>query len=306
MKIAIIGAGALGSLFGGLLSKQNHEVWLYNPSNRDHIYAIRDEGLKIQSSSDEFIVRPHAVCEIDEIPNPVDLVGIFVKAYDTDAAMQAAKPILKESTWTLSLQNGMGPEEAIGKYVLPQNVLRGTTAQGAALIKPGSILWGGRGPTKLGILEPSVSDHSDELSKLCQLFGAADWETSVEGHIEPLLWEKLLVNAAINPLTAIFGVRNGMLIKDKGIRGLFHSVIAEALPVVREKNVNVSLGEAIELVEEVCSATAENISSMLQDVRRKKRTEIDYINGVIVRLAEDLGIETPLNSMLTRLLMQSR
>lgn len=306
MKIAIIGAGALGSLFGALLAKKNHEVWLYNPSNRDHIYAIRENGLRIESPEGDLVVRPNAVCEIDEIPNPVDLVGIFVKAYNTEIAMQAAEPILKENTWTLSLQNGMGPEKIMSKYVALESIVRGTTAQGATLVEPGSILWGGRGPTKLGLINGETAESKANLSRLCRLLNESDWETTIEGRIEPLLWEKLLINAAINPVTAIFGVKNGMLIKDQGIRSFIHSVIAEALPVVQEQRVNVTLSEAIELVEEVCLATADNISSMLQDVRRRKRTEIDYINGVIVRLARDLGIETPLNLMLTRLLMHSR
>jgi 2-dehydropantoate 2-reductase len=293
MKIAIIGAGALGSLFGGLLSKRG-EVWLYNPSFVEHVTQIKAKGLILEGKEKQRIwVR--ATPFIKEIEGPMDLVGIFVKAYATEGAIKDALPLIGERTWVLSLQNGLGSEEIIAKYVDKSQILRGVTSQGATLVKPGRVRWAGSGPTKIGRLKGEPS----EAKPLIEALKKAGIETCyVKEGLEKVLWEKLIVNAAINPLTAIFECRNGKLIKESSLRSLMAEVIKEGVLVAQRKGLKLNQEEMIAEAEDVCRKTAENISSMLQDIKRERRTEIDYINGAIVREGKGVSVETPLNRLL--------
>jgi 2-dehydropantoate 2-reductase len=302
MRIVIVGAGALGSLFGGLLARAGQDVRLYNPSNVEHIRAIQASGLSIETPEGERLrIQIPAAERIGEIPTPVDLVGVFVKAHRTEEALQQARPLISRETWLLSLQNGIGVEEILKGYAPRGRVLRGVTTQGAALIEPGVVSWAGRGPTLLGPLTPTDSTARREIDMIIRALCAAGLEAQDEPDIEKALWEKLLVNAAINPLTALFDVPNGQLVADHTLREILHDVVRETLPVAAEHGVQLSLEEAIERVEGVCRATARNISSMLQDVRRGRPTEIDFINGAVVREGRRLGIPTPLSRLLWEL-----
>ena len=299
MRIAIVGAGALGSLVGGLLARAGHDVWLYNPSNVEHVRAIRSRGLCIEPPEGEvFSVHIEATGNAEEIPRSPDLVGVFVKAYRTEEALRRVAPLLSEDTWLLSLQNGLGFEDVLVQYA-PGRVLRGITAQGATLLEPGRVRWAGRGPTRIGPWGyPSSPEPSQRAQEVVQAFDEAGLEASYEPSIKRALWEKLLVNAAINPLTALLDVPNGALVEDPTLREVLRDLVREALPVVRSHGVDLSEEEAVRRVEEVCRATASNLSSMLQDVRRGRPTEIEFITGALVREGERLGVATPLHRLL--------
>lgn len=300
MNIVILGAGALGSLFGGLLTRAGHDVWLYNPSDVEHVRAIQTSGLRIETPEGETLhIQIPATDRIEEIPVPVDLVGVFVKAYRTEHALRDAQPLLRDAPWVLSLQNGVGVEEILEKYAPRGRVLRGVTAQGATLLKPGVVRWAGRGPTYLGTLADEVAPK--RIHQISQAFAEAGIQTHYEAKIERRIWEKLLVNAAINPLTALFDVPNGALVEETALRALLRDVVREVLPVAAAHDVKFTPEEAMRRVEEVCRATAQNISSMLQDVRRGKPSEIDFINGAVAQEGRRLGIPTPLNRLLWEL-----
>ncbi len=299
MKIAIIGAGALGSLFGGLLAQSGHDVWLYNPRLKEHIDKIRKEGLCIEQNGEEKRIAVKATCDIAEIKE-AELVGIFVKAYDTEEAVKGALSIVGPKTLVLSVQNGLGNLDIMARYVHKNRLLGGTTAQGATLLGPGQIKWAGRGPTRIGLLEPSPK----VASSIIDMLNEAGIETFWEDDIERAVWQKLLINAGINALTALFGVKNGALISDKSLNEIMRAVLQEAVTVAKKRGFHFASDEIIRRTEEVCHKTAENLSSMLQDVQRGKQTEIDYINGAIVKEAEQLGIPTPLNRLLTLLVKQ--
>ncbi len=303
MKILIVGAGALGSLFGGLLARGGATVQLYNPSNIEHIRAIQKDGLQIERTTGERLhVQLQAACRVPEIAE-ADVVGIFVKAPQTAAALEQIAAVLSARTWILSLQNGVGMESAILRYISPERFLRGVTAQGATLLGPGCVRWAGVGPTRLGRWQ---GPHISEIDEIIGLLARANLETQFVTDIEIALWEKLLVNCAINPLTALFDVPNGAIVNDARLREIAQAVAREALPIARAHGVLLSEPELIERIETVACKTAENISSMLQDVRRGRATEIEYINGALVREGRRLGIATPLNLLLTRLVAGGR
>ncbi|MCS6937067.1 MAG: 2-dehydropantoate 2-reductase [Candidatus Bipolaricaulota bacterium] len=298
MKILIVGAGALGSLVGGLLARAGATVQLYNPSQREHINAVRQAGLQIECLGGETLcIRLQATADPHEILQDPEIVGIFVKAHQTAIAISQIAAQIPPGAWVLSLQNGIGMESEILRYVSPERFLRGTTAQGATLLGPGRVRWAGVGPTRLGRWHGPPTTETDQL---VALFNRAGLETEFVTEIERYLWEKLIVNGAINPLTALFDVPNGMIVSDPVLREIAHAVVREALPIARRHGVLWNESEMIERLETVACKTAQNISSMLQDVRRGRRTEIEYINGAIVREGRRLNLPTPVNLLLVK------
>lgn len=300
MRICIVGAGALGSLFGGLLARAKASVCLYNPSNVEHMRAVASLGLHIERDGHVLQVPIEATTTPEALAE-ADLVGIFVKAHQTASAMAQIAPSLSARAWVLSLQNGVGMEGEILRFIPKERFLRGVTAQGATLLGPGRVRWAGVGPTKLGRWEGPLTP---ELEKILALFRSADIETEYSEEIERLLWEKLIINCAINPLTALFDQPNGAIVGDSDLREIAGAVAQEALGVALSHGVTLSAAEAVQLVETVARKTAQNISSMLQDVRRGRPTEIAYINGAVVQEGHRLGIATPLNTLLTKLVTE--
>lgn len=297
MKIAIIGAGALGSLFGGLLAKSGEEVWLFDPIFKEHIAKINAEGLVIEEEDREERIHVRGTTEIEEV-GETELIALFVKAPYTEEAVKGVLPAVGRSTQLLSLQNGLGIIDILEGYVERERLLRGVTTQGSTLLGPGRIRHAGHGPTWLG----RVSEKGDrDLREVVETFNRAGIETYIEKDIKQLVWKKLLINVGINALTAIFNVRNGALVADRDLNEIMRGAVHEAVEVARGCGLEFSPTEVIQEVEEVCRLTAENVSSMLQDVRRGSVTEIDYINGAIVREGERIGIKTPVNRLLVRL-----
>lgn len=302
MRVFIAGAGALGSLFGGLLAQAGASVSLYNPSNIEHIRAIQTNGLLIERDDAPIRATVQATTERDSLAE-AELVAIFVKAHQTAQAMEQLAARLDKQSWVLSVQNGIGMESEILRFVPPEKFLRGITAQGATLLGPGRVRWAGVGPTTLGRWAGPITP---EIENIITLFRRAGLETEYSDEVERLLWEKLLINCAINPLTALFNVPNGAIVHDPALREIAGAVVREAFSIAQAHGVRLSESEAIARVERVACNTAHNLSSMLQDVRRGRPTEISYINGAIVREGKRLGIATPLNMLLTQLIAEGR
>jgi len=227
---------------------------------------------------------------------PVDLIIIFVKSYDTPKAALDALPMVAENTVFLSLQNGLGNIEKISQAVGGDRVISGTTAHGCTVIGPGEIKHAGKGPTIIGEMD---GWETERLKKIRDAFMRAGIETDISRNIGGTLWSKVLVNVGINPLTAIRGLRNGELLDDPEIVDLMRRAVEEAIKVAEALGVDLGPGDHLEHVYDVARATALNRSSMLQDVERGRMTEIDALNGAVVRLAKTLGVDTPVNEALT-------
>ncbi|RJS71325.1 MAG: 2-dehydropantoate 2-reductase [Candidatus Syntrophoarchaeum sp. WYZ-LMO15] len=288
MKIVVMGAGAIGSLFGGLLALRGEDVLLVG--RRSHVDAINSRGLKISGMTDA-IVHLRASTH----PEEGDLILFTVKSYDTEKA--ASSLIINDDTIVLSLQNGLGNEEKIAEVVGREHVIGGVTSYGALFLEPGHVSHTGIGETVIGELDGSITDR---VSRLSDLLNKAGIMTSVTDSIKRKIWEKLVVNAGINAITAITGVKNGKLLEIPQLRELMRYASLEAVEVGRKQGIDLGY-DLIDRVEEVARRTAENRSSMLQDISRGKKTEIDAINGMIVRLGEEVGVDTPVNRILTLL-----
>ncbi|MFB6285816.1 MAG: ketopantoate reductase family protein [Candidatus Bipolaricaulia bacterium] len=300
MKIAIVGAGAMGSLFGGLLATTDSAVWLVDPIATGHIRTVNDAGLVIESDGDERHVSPHATTRIEDV-GTADLVVLFVKAPFTDEALRGALPAIEaDRTWVLSLQNGAGLREVMRNHVDPDRLLRGTTAHGATFLEPGRIRHAGAGPTRVG----SVASLADEapITAILDVFRQANIESERVEDIDQLIWHKLLVNVGINALTALFRVKNGKLLEEPDLRETMRGAVREGVAVAKACGLDFDEALAIERVEGVCQQTAANKSSMRQDVEAGAPTEIAFINGTIVDRGMQRNVAVPLNRLLTRLI----
>ncbi|HED04370.1 MAG TPA: 2-dehydropantoate 2-reductase, partial [Candidatus Fraserbacteria bacterium] len=218
---------------------------------------------------------------------------------------EGVRPLIGPQSWALSLQNGLGSEEIIARFVPTARLLRGSTAQGATLLEPGRIRWAGQGPTLLGLLPGVAQPPQPQAQEIIAALGRAGLPAGFTRQLEAVLWEKLLVNAAINPLTALLDLPNGRLVEEPTLRVILSDIIAEALPLARQHGVRLSPEEAVARVEQVCRATSGNISSMLQDLRGGKRTEIDFITGALLEEGRRRGRSLPLNRLLWALVAGS-
>ncbi len=296
MKTVIMGAGAMGSLFGGLLALSGEEVWLVDV-RKEQIDAIRSAGLTIEEKGKKQTIRVNATSDAASI-GKADLVIFFVKTYHTEKAASDALVLQKKDTVFLTLQNGLGNEEAIYKFVNPQKVILGVTNHGATLLGPGRIRHAGWGKTYIGELDGKVTDR---VRQIAQVFNQARIETEVTSTIHGLVWDKLFINIGINALTALTGLKNGQLLDHPETLRLMEALVSEAVEVAGKKGILIE-GNPLEKVKGVAEATRENRSSMGQDFDYKRRTEIDVINGAVVREAERLGISVPYNQMITDLI----
>ena len=294
MKIAVVGAGAMGSLFGGLLASSGEDVTLVDVW-REHVEAINAEGLRIDGPDGSRVIRVKATSDPSSV-GPVDLIIIFVKSYDTLKAARDALPMVTENTAFLSLQNGLGNIEKITEVAGSDRVIPGTTAHGCTLIGPGEIVHAGRGPTIIGELNGRETERAREIRDV--LMGAGI-ETEISRNITGALWSKVLVNVGINPLTALNGIKNGELLDDPEIKETMREAVEEAIMVAEAIGIDLGPKDHVKQVYDVARATAMNKSSMLQDVERGRKTEIDALNGAVVRLAKTLGLDTPVNDALT-------
>jgi len=297
MHILILGAGAIGSLLGARLSETEARVTLLT-TDRGHIQAIQRDGLMVEElDGSRRIYRIPGFDHPSLIPEKADLVIVAVKNYDTPKAVSSIGGCCHPSTLFLTLQNGIGNLELISDLVPKEQVLAGVTAQGATLLNPGLIRHGGNGPTFIG--EPH-GPPSPRVDSLVEVFRRATLETNPSSMMQQLIWEKLLVNVGINAITALTGIRNGVIAELDTGRKLCRAAVEEARIVALAKGFQIS-EDMPDRVIAVAKATSVNRSSMGQDVDSRSRTEINAINGAIVRFGKELGIPTPVNRTLTEL-----
>lgn len=291
MKVAVLGAGAVGSLFGGWLSRAN-QVWLI-AKNREHIRAVARDGLLVSFSGGEERFFP-GVTDDPTAVGPVDLVLIAVKAYDTLTACESAAPLVGPETTVLSLQNGIGNLETLQGAFGVARVLVGSTGHGARMIQPGVIRHSGSGDTT--IAEPEAA--RGKARPVVEAFREAGARAAVSESVASVLWGKLLVNCAVNPVTALLGIANGRILEIPPAWELAASALDEAFGVARALGVELPYPDPAAQLREVCGATAENRSSMLVDLETRGRTEIDFINGAVTRAAAGLRVAAPVNQSL--------
>ncbi len=297
MDIVIVGAGAMGCLFGAHLARSGNRVTLVDV-DRATVRALKERGVRLHRDGGVEEVPVGAASPDEPVAVPA-LVLVFVKTPHTRSALPAVRSLLGPETRVLTLQNGLGAAEVLAEAVPPGRLLVGTTAQGATLLGPGEVRHGGRGDTVLG---PYRGPDPFAAAVAGVLTGAGLPARAVDDPW-PWVWRKLAVNCAINPVTALTGIRNGPVAEIPHAAALVFDVVEEVARTARACGVD--LGDPRVLGEQVLGiarATAPNRSSMGQDVDRRARTEIDYINGAVVREAGRRGVDVPVNRTLWRLI----
>jgi 2-dehydropantoate 2-reductase len=298
MKVAIIGPGALGCLLAAKFALAGVEVRLvdYRPE-RARLLARR--GLILSTPGGTAVrveVKAGGVLEAA----PADLAILTVKAHQTAAAVRDLPRLIAAGGLALTLQNGLGNLEEMAKAAGPERLLGGASILGATKVGEGEVLLAGLGPTYIGAPAGSAVSR-EEAAAVAALFRRAGLPCEVRIDIEAVLWEKLLVNVGINPLTALLQVKNGELPRIPPAWDLAVTAAAEALAVARASGIDLTVDPQTRLTE-VCTATAANRSSMLQDVLAGRKTEIDALNAQIVSRGASDNIPTPVNRCLTQLI----
>lgn len=297
MKIVIVGPGATGLLLASFLTKIKQDVWLLDKDEEraDH---LEHKGIKIEGLSGQWEANVKSTCEPKNI-GKADLLVMAVKSYSTQEAAEKAKSLVGDDTLVLTLQNGLGNLEVLEEVFGAEKIVGGVTNLGSTLIGVGHIKHAGEGETVIGM---SGGRMGVGLRQIREIFNKSGLDCKITKDINAAIWSKLIINVGINPLSAIIRLPNGKLFKNEFIAHLVRDAVKEATKVAKRKRVRLVYDDPISKVESICKSTADNISSMLQDVANKRRTEIDSINGAIVRHAQTLGISTPVNSLLVDLI----
>lgn len=287
----------MGSLFGGGLSSSGHDVVLYDVY-KDHVDAINKDGLSIEDAATGIVkvVRPRASGDPEAVRGS-DVMIIFVKSTNTEEAAARFKSYAKSSTIALTLQNGLGNEAILRKYFGVERTAAGVTSQGATFLGPGKIRHAGKGPTHMAMADGDQS----KLSALAQAMEKAGFEIHVDKDVAGMIWSKLIINVGINALTALLGVTNGRLLEFSDIKAIMKDLVDEAIAVANARGIRLTYADPLAAVYDVAAKTGANFSSMLQDFQKNRQSEIDFMNGAIVREGKELGIPVPINETITRL-----
>ena len=291
MRFLIVGPGAMGCLFAARLKKAGNEVTLLD-YRQDRADFLNKKGITVEGVSGEY--RANVTSITEKLSDEVDVALMCVKANQTKAAAERVKDLAGLASHVLTVQNGLGNVETLGAILGKEAVLGGVTAEGATLLGVGHVRHAGRGETIIG----PKGEAEGPVSEIVSVFKEAGFDTRVVDNVDDLIWGKLVINVGINALTAITRLKNGRLPEVKGSRSVLEEAVREAVAVTEAKGIHLPYPDPLERVLEVCRATAGNIASMLQDVLNRRVTEVEHINGAIVREGEILGIPTPVNRTL--------
>ncbi len=297
MRFGIVGAGAIGCLFGARLRLAGHAITLIH---RDPVVvrAIKKNGVRLQEVDGGFSrVRVPVRKGPAHLPGTEVLI-IAVKAYDTKAVAASYRGIVPHETKILSLQNGLGNIEKL-RSTLKNDLLAGSTTEGAFSSGPGHVVHTGRGQTIIGNIRGA---NSDTCSRIKIAFESAGFQTKTNSNIRGVLWTKAIVNAAINPLSSLTRLPNGALAKNAGIHEIALRAMDEGISVSQALGIKL-VGDPRKLWGKILLSTRANKSSMLQDIEKGKKTEIRQLNGAILSLGKKTRVKTHINGILTKLVI---
>jgi 2-dehydropantoate 2-reductase len=288
MRVAVMGAGAIGCYYGGMLARAGHEVTLIG--RPQHVEAIRRAGLRFETKAFDERVRLHASTE-PQAARDADLVLFSVKSQDTETAGKALSPHVAREAAIVSMQNGVDNAERLAA-MLGRDVIPGVVYVAVEMAGPGHVRHHGR--SELAIGQAPASDA------IATAFRDAGVPVEVSENVAGVLWAKLIVNCAYNALSAITQLPYGRLAQGDGIPAVMRDVVEECLAVARASGIQV-VGDMHKATERIAQTMPGQYSSTAQDLARGKQTEIDYLNGFVVRKGEALGVPTPVNRVLLAL-----
>jgi 2-dehydropantoate 2-reductase len=296
VRICVVGCGAVGSLFAAQLAQLDDvEVWAYDLAQA-HVDAMNASGLRL-SGAGEVVGRLRATSDANELP-PCDFGIVATKAMHTESAIQATAHSFAEGA-VCSVQNGLGNEEVLAEYV--PRVIRGTTFPAGRIVEPGHVQWDVRGDTTIGPFEPSPASD-EEVVRLAEACTRAGMPTEAVSDARGPQWRKVIFNAATNPIGALTGLTHGRVCEDPALRRLVSGLVDEGKGVAAAEGIELD-ADPEDLIDHAAlpDVAYDHKASMLQDIEARRTTEIDYLNGGIVRFGRARRVPTPLNEAILAL-----
>ena len=287
MRIAVIGAGAMGSIYGGHLS-QNNEVYLVDTA-APVVEHIRKEGLKIQENGQDVIYRPQAMTSTEGL-EPVNLVILFVKSLFSRAALSGNKSLIGPDTYVMTLQNGSGHEDILGEFVDQDHIVIGTTEDNGAGLGLGHIRRGGEGNTNVGML---VEDKDGFLPRLKEAFDCCGFNVKIHANIQQLIWDKLFTNVSLSAVTGILQVDMGYIASNEYAWAMTRRLIKEAVAVAKAMGLEADEEAIAAKVRKTSEMSPNGCTSIRADLRDGRKSEVDTISGSVVRAAAKVGVPVP-------------
>jgi 2-dehydropantoate 2-reductase len=297
MKIAILGCGAMGSVYAGLLASAGHEVWAVD-TWREHIDAIRAKGLRVEGASGDRTVKLNATLTAADA-GPCDLVIIATKARDVEAAAKSAKPLLKPDTLVLSIQNGLGGPDVTAGVLGRERVAVGVVGGfGASMRGPGHAHHNGMELVRLGEFTGPVTPRLDAVAEVWRSGG---FKVKCFDDIDQLVWEKLICNCCYSGTCAVTERTVGEVMEDPDAFRVASGCAAEAYAVARKRGIKLGFDDVVQYVRDFGSKIPNSRPSMLLDLMAKRRSEVDAINGAIPPAAKAVGLAAPYNEVVSSL-----
>jgi 2-dehydropantoate 2-reductase len=303
MRIVIVGAGAIGKFFGGMLNRGNNEV-IFIENNPEIVKAVNEEGIKFLELKDGRSKIYYSAKEVHATTNSrsietCDLTIIAVKSYATAVAARSITHLANSQNPVISIQSGFGNVETLSSIVKKNNVLASVTFHGATSLNSSNVRHSGEGRTLVGEIDGQISERVERVK---DIFVESGIKTEVSSNIIGHIWAKSLVYSAINPLTAILRIKNGQLIKKMESIALAKRLIDEGKILAQAYAVQLPEEDLYDSMLEACHKTAENLSPMLQDILNTRPTEIEALNGALYTMGKHKGIAVPTHQCITDLI----
>ena len=295
MKIAVIGAGAMGSIYGGHLSEHNDVIMV--DTSQEVVNQINYRGIVLQEKGENHTFRPEAVTSAEGI-GPVELIMLFVKSLYSDNALERNRNLIGPDTYVMTLQNGSGHEDILGKFVPEERIIIGTTNDNGVLLGPGYIRHSGSGETCFGL---SAGQENPFLLQLKKELDNCGFQATVSGDIRQMIWDKLFINVSLSVVTAILQVDMGFIAENEHAWKLAGRLIHEAVEVANRQGLGFDEEEIAREVRETSLKNPKGCTSIRADLRDGRRTEVDTISGAVVEAARRLGMDVPYHEMAVEL-----
>ena len=295
MRIAVIGAGAMGSIYGGHLSLHN-DVYLVD-TNQAVVDHINRNGLILQEDGRDVTYHPTAVTST-EGTEPVDLVILFVKSLFSKAALSSNKGIIGPDTYLMTLQNGSGHEDILGEFAPESRIIIGTTEDNGAVLGMGHVRRGGCGKTNIGMLTEETDGF---LPKLKECLDACGFQGYIHENIQQLIWNKLFTNVSLSAVTGVLQVPMGFIAGNEHAWNITKQLIHEAVAVAHGLGLEADEAEITEKVRQTSLGSPEGVTSICADLRDGRKTEVNTISGSVVRASKKCGVPAPAHKMIVEL-----
>ena len=295
MKIAVLGAGAMGSIYGGHLSL-NNDVYMID-KKQELVDTINNDGLKLFENNNDVIYNPKAVTESKNI-GEVDLVILFVKSLYSRTALMENSHIIGGNTYVMTLQNGAGHEDITSEFVPMERIIIGTTEDNGAILDTGYVRRGGKGKTNIGMLLP---DSNNMLEKVKEVFDSCGFDTHIYSNIQQLIWDKLFTNVSLSALTGVLQVPMGFIAQDEYAWNMAVTLIKEAMAVAKAMGLDFDEAEMIERVKNTSLGSPEGRTSIYTDLSKGRPTEVNTISGAVVKAGDKVGVPVPSHKMIVNI-----